>query len=77
MIDLAPVDTREYDDGYTRTFRQQDIPKFHNWELDMLYEFVDAGKYGKAVIYLTSDRHRAIDDEMAEFVIRELMRRNL
>jgi hypothetical protein len=66
-----------YNDGYTRTFRQKEIPEFARWERDMLYEFVDQGEFGKVAIYLTSEQHRKIDEEMAEFLLRELIRRNL
>jgi hypothetical protein len=43
----------------------------------MLYEFVDQGEFGKVAIYLTSEQHRKIDEEMAEFLLRELIRGNL
>ena len=77
MTQVGATNNIGYNDGYIRTFRKSDIPEFAEWEKNMLYEFVDQGEYNKAAIYLMSDKHRCIDEEMADFVIRELYRRNL
>lgn len=66
-----------YDDGWTRTFRQVDIPKFDPKELKMLKSWIRFGHIVKCEIYLCSPKYHNLDENMAAFVIRELVRGNL
>ena len=77
MIEVAPVDPQSYNDGYIRTFMQDEIPEFTLEEKEMLYYWLDNNQMGEIVIYLTMDKYTSLDAEMAEFTIRELYRRNI
>jgi len=77
MIEIAPVDPLNFHDGYIRTFRQKEIPELSPEESEMLYDWYRDGKTGEIVIYLTLERYLDLDEEMAEFVLREIMRENI
>ena len=70
----APVNQVEFDDGYIRTFRSNEFPDLCDDEVDLMRDMSTDEIY----IYLSSPtfRHRC-SDEIAGFVIRELMRGNL
>lgn len=75
-VNVAPIFQRtDFDDNYVRTFRK--TPKFSKEELKMLREWVEENQLGEVVIYLTGEKYRALDEEMAQFVLRELLRGNL
>ena len=74
-VKIAPCDQNALDDGYVRTFRK--LPEFSDIELNMLYEWKNLDKLDEIAIFLTSEKFKDLDDEMAGFVFRELMRGNL
>lgn len=67
----------EYDDGWIRTFRAKEIPKFDPKELKMIKAWVKRDEIIKIGIYLTSEKYYNLDNDMAHFILREIMRGNL
>lgn len=43
----------------------------------MLKDWTDNNQLGEVVIYLTGENYKNLDEEMAQFVLRELLRNNL
>jgi hypothetical protein len=75
-VQTAPIfNQAEFNDNYVRTFR--DCPNFSENELKMLHDWMENGQLGEIAIYLTGEKYRDLDEEMAQFVIRELLRGNL
>lgn len=71
----APVNQTEFDDGYIRTFRQKDIPKFSKQEKKMIQEWLDDGNLSHFALYMTEPQFGyELDEDMVKFVIREVFR---
>lgn len=71
----APIFHRtDFDDNYVRTFRNP--PRFSAEELKMLKDWTEKNQLGEVIIYLTGEKYRNLDEEMAQFVLRELLRGN-
>lgn len=67
------VSDMEYRDNWYRTFRG--MPSFSDGETGMLKEFAKNNEFGKMVLYLTNEKFGyCLDDDMAEFVVREIIR---
>ncbi len=77
MITLAPINPQSFSDGHIRTFRQKEIPEFSVHEKQMLKSWLDKDQLGEIVIYLTMDKFCGLDAEMAEFMLREILRNNI
>jgi hypothetical protein len=75
-VSTAPIFNQiDFDDNYVRTFRK--VPEFSKAELKMLKDWLKKDQLGEIAIFLTGEKYRAMDEEMAQFVIRELLRGNL
>jgi hypothetical protein len=73
-VDTAQVNETEYTDGWIRTFRKKDIPRLSGNERNILTDYLKENKYEEIVIYL--QHFRGVDDEIAGFVLRDLIRGN-
>jgi len=67
----------EFDDNWIRTFRGKEIPKFNDEELKMLHEWRDNCQFGEISLYLTMDQFMGLNEEIAEFLLREIIRGNI
>lgn len=67
------VSRMEFSDNWIRSFK--DSPDFSDGEKDMMHAFVDKCELSKLAIYLSHPKFGyELDPDMAEFVIREIIR---
>ncbi|MFH1628679.1 MAG: hypothetical protein ABIE47_08145 [Pseudomonadota bacterium] len=72
----APIfDETAFRDNWVRTFRE--IPEFDRLELDMMRQWASDEQFEEIAIFLTGEEYKDLDEEMAEFLIRELLRGKL
>ena len=76
-VKIAHCDQQSMDDGYIRTFRRKEIPEFSDLELKMINEWINLEQFDEIFLYLTSKKWKNLDNDMAGFVLREIMRGNL
>jgi nitrate reductase beta subunit len=70
----AETNQDAYNDGWIRTFRAKDIPKFQGKELKMFREWIKKDQFQRIYLYLTLKKYGYIlDDEMIGFVVRSIL----
>lgn len=74
-VAAARVNETEYSDGWIRTFRKSEIPCLEPSETKLLTDYLKDDKLEEILIYL--QHFRGVDDDMAGFLLRELVRGNL
>jgi hypothetical protein len=74
-VATAPVRETEYQDGWFRTFRKREVPKFTDQEKELLREYLGEGQIEEMLIYM--ENIRGISSDVSEFAVREFMRGNL
>lgn len=66
------VNETDYQDGWFRTFRKRQVPKFSEQEKTLLREYLGSGQIEEMLIYM--ENFRGISESVAEFCVREFMR---
>jgi len=75
-VETAPIfDETAFRDNWVRTFRE--IPKFDPLEIDMMRQWAADEQVEEIAIFLTGEEYKGLDEEMAEFLLREIVRGNL
>lgn len=75
VVDLAPINKDNFDDGWIRTFRE--VPKFHKTELKMMTDWLNENNLEAIIIYLGGENYRNLDGEMVDFCYRAFLRGEL
>jgi len=75
-VSVAPIQDRQaFEDNYLRIF--YGTPQFSDPELKMLKDWAKNNQLGEVMIYLTDEKFRGMNADIAEFCMRELLRGNL
>jgi len=74
MAEQSVSDT-EYNDNWIRAFRKDNIPKLQKEVIAMLNDWKDENELRRIVLYL--QKYERMDDEMTEFMLREIIRGNI
>jgi len=71
----SSVGFQEYQDNWIRTFRASEIPKLQDNEKEMLDEWLRGKEIFKILTYF--GEYKGLDEELSEFMIREMVRGNV
>jgi len=75
-VTVAPIFNKiDFEDNWVRTFRK-DKPKIAPEELKMLKDWNENGQFQEMLVYL-GEGFMGLDEEMAEFCFREVLRGNI